>query len=75
MKTYHFSCRFRDSDWNYHGVFITSFVDTSEIVKRAKVAVSGKLPDWHKQAKDMTKFEVYHFDENGKEINIFTYES
>lgn len=71
MKTYHFSARFSDSEWNYHGTFLTSFTDQSDIVKRAKIAVSEKLEGWNKQAKDMTSFEVYFFDDDGKEVNVF----
>ena len=71
MKTYHFSARFSDSQWNYHGTFLTSFTEQSDIVNRAKIAVSEKLAGWHKQAKDMVFFEVYCFDDTGKEINIF----
>jgi len=73
MKTYHFSCRFSNSDWNYHGIFLTSFTEKSDIVNRAKIAVTEKLVGWKKNAKDMIFFEVYYFDDDGKEVNIFSF--
>lgn len=73
MKTYHFSSKFIGSDWMFHGVFVTSFTDQSDIVRLAKIVVSQKLEAWHKQAKDMIFFDVYYFDDTGKEINVFKY--
>lgn len=73
MAAYHFSVMFEGDNVAFHGTFNTGFVNKSDIVDKAKSALSGKLEFWERKPENVVKFEVYQFI-NGDEENIFLYE-
>ena len=74
MRIYHFSVQFAGSEMSYHGEFLTNSVVREEIIYKAKQKLTEKLPIWRREGKDVISFEVYRFDDEGKEISIFKFE-
>lgn len=72
MRKYHFSARFKGCEFNYHGVFETSFADVDEIVKKAKVALLQKISFWNLKPENLTCFEIYFF-EGETEKSVFNF--
>lgn len=73
MKEYHYSVRFADSDFIYHGVFTTAFMQQKDIIAKARQALTAKLDRWDKDPKEIEFFEIYIF-ENEIEKQIFRYD-
>ena len=74
MRIYHFSVMFDGSDVRYHGEFMTNSIQRNDIVQRAKIKLTEKLKSWKRDGKDVVFFEVYRFDNEGNEIEIFKFE-
>ena len=56
MKEYHYSVRFTDSDFIYHGVFTTAFMQQKDIIAKARQALTVKLNRWEKDPKEIEFF-------------------
>ena len=74
MQVYHFSVRFEGSDMSYHGEFLTNSVVREEIIYKAKQKLTEKLPMWKREGRDVISFEVYRFDDEGRELSVFNFE-
>ena len=66
----HYSILFKDSIINHHGEFITTLTDAALILKKAKVELGKKLPDWKRTGEEIEGFEIYDNDRK----TIFKYE-
>ena len=66
---YHFSAKFDDSEWSYHGQFESDVFDLS----LAKIKLAEKMQVWIKRPEQLTSFEVYTFEDE-KENQIFKWE-
>lgn len=74
MSKYHFSAKFSDSTFSYHGEFNTVLKDTSDIVKKAKIEFKRKCDGWNIDPAKVVKFDVYFYTDNGERV-IFEYAS
>ena len=74
MAKYHFSAKFSDSTFSYHGEFDTVLKAEADIVKKAKIEFKKKCETWNKNSALVVKFEIYFFTDDG-EKNIFEFGS
>ena len=74
MQVYHFSVRFEGSDMSYHGEFLMNSVVREEIIYKAKQKLTEKLPMWKREGRDVISFDVYRFDDEGRELSVFNFE-
>jgi len=72
MAKYHFSSKFSDSTFSYHGEFDTVLKDTADIVKKAKIEFKHKCEDWQKDPALVARFEIYYYNDEVEQI-VFEY--
>ena len=71
---YHIHAEFKGSDFSYHSEFETHAADIEAIKQAARVQLTKKLIEWHKDAEALKVFEIYYFDEL-TEKQVFKYEN
>jgi len=67
MAKYHFSAKFSDSTFSYHGEFNTVLKDTADIVKKAKIEFKRKCEVWQKNPALVARFEIYRYSDEGEQ--------
>lgn len=79
IMDFHFSAKFNDREFVYHGCFFIKKITPDfiskflkNIIDIAKIELAKKCKTWEIDLKNISSFEIYYF-KNGSEINIFNW--
>lgn len=72
-QNYHVSVKFEGSEYAYHTTFKCHSTDKEAIIQASRISITDKLKEWNLEAKDITRVEIYYYD-NLDERTIYNFE-